>query len=280
MEAQRGPGKKSLLGEILLERGLITGEQLEQALRVQVGGMRRLGSLLVGMKVLGVESLTDALSEQLRLPVVKVDEEVRAEARAALPRHLCRKYSVLPLSRESNNVLRLAMADPLDAVAVSDVEHYTGFVVQPVLARLTDIEQGIPAHVAFSRHDLFNPQVYRTVARIAIGAILVLLAITGAMVYRELRVQRYGTVSRVDGSVIFKNHDLMIDLAGDGSVYFSGRGAYANGYYGVRFENPAQLTSFVRGAARQFSAEQIAWMDWVLREKLKATDQPVTVDNG
>jgi hypothetical protein len=280
MEAQQRSGRKPLLGEILLERGLITKEQLEQALRVQVGGMRRLGSILVGMKILGVEKLTDALAEQLGLPVVKVDEEFRPEAREVLPRYLCRKYSVLPLSRESNNVLRLAMADPLDGVAVSDVEHYTGYVVQPVLARLSDIDRGIPAHVAFSSQDLFNPQVYRSVARYAVAGLLVLLVITGVMAYRELRIQRYGTVSRVNDSVIYKNHDLMIDLAADGSVYFSGRGAYANGYYGVRFDNPTLLSSFVKGAARQFSAEQLEWMNWVLREKLKTSGQPVIAKNG
>lgn len=280
MEARPEAGRKLLLGEILLERGLITKEQLDQALRVQVGGMRRLGSILVRMKVLAVESLTDALSEQLKLPVVAVDNEFRADVKTLLPRYLCHKYSVLPLSRESNNVLRLAMADPLDGVAVSDVEHYTGFVVQPVLARLSDIDRAIPGRIAFSRHDLFNPQVYRAVAKLAVGAILVLLAITGLLVYREIRAQIYGTVSRVDGGVIYKNHDLMIDVARDGSVYFSGRGAFANGYYGVRFENPQLLTTFVRGALRQFSTEQVEWMDWVLREKLKATDQPITAKTG
>jgi hypothetical protein len=234
--------------------------------------MRRLGSLLVGMKVLRDEDLTDALSEQLKLPVVKVEEECRGSVTAVLPRYLCRKYSVLPLSLESNNVLRLAMADPLDRGAIADVEHYTGHVVQPVLARLSDIDRAIPAHVAFSRHDLFNPQVYRSVARIAIGAILVLLAITGYLVYREVRVQRYGTVSRVDGSVIYKNHDLMIDVAREGSIYFSGRGAFSSGYYGVRFESAEQMAAFVKGAQRQFSMQQREWLNWVFRERLKVAE--------
>lgn len=272
MDARQKPGGKHLLGEILLERGLIKNEHLEQALRLQVGGMRRLGSILVGMKVLSGDSLTDALAAQLQLEIVKVDREFHRDVGALLPRFLCKKYSVLPLSLESNNVLRLAMADPLDGVAISDVEHYTGKVVQPVLARLADIDRAIPAHIAFTRHDLFNPQVYKSVARTAMGALLVLLVIAGLLVYREVRIQRYGTVSRIGDSVIYKNHDLMIDVAGDGSVYLSGRGAYANGYYGVRFENPAQLTAFVQGALRQFSAEQLEWMDWAFREKLNVRE--------
>jgi len=277
MDAVGKPGGRMLLGEILLERGLIAKDHLEQALRVQMGGMRRLGSILVRMKVLSGESLTDALSAQLKLDIVKVDEEFRGDVEAILPRFLCRKYSVIPLSLESNNVLRLAMADPLDGVAVSDVENYTGKVVQPVLARLPDIDRAIPAHMVFSRQDLFNPQVYRSAARVAVGALLVLLVITGLLVYREVRAQRYGTEKRnpTDGSLSFKNHDLVIDFFKDGSVYFSGRGAYANGYYGVRFENKAQLTAFVKGAVRQFSAEQLEWMEWAFREKLKVTESPV-----
>lgn len=274
------PGKKLLLGEILLERGLVTKEQLDQALRVQVGGMRRLGSILVRMKLIKGDDLTEALSAQLKLPIMTVEDEYHDNAKAILPRYLCRKYSVMPLSLESNNVVRLAMADPLDGVAVSDVEHYTGLVVQPVLVRLNDIDRAIPSHTVFSRHDLFNPEVYRSAARVAIGAALCLFVITGFLVYREVRIQRYGMETRTTNSVIFKNHDLMIDVGKDGSIYFSGRGAYANGYYGVRFESATQLTSFFKGAVRQFSAEQIEWMNWVLREKLKGSEQPVIAKNG
>ena len=280
MDAREKPGTKVLLGEILLARGLVTKEQLEQALRVQVGGMRRLGSILVRMKLLRGEDLTEALSAQLKLPIVKIESEYRVNAKAVLPRYLCRKYSVLPLSLESNNVVRLAMADPLDAVAISDVENYTGYVVQPVLARLHEIEGAIPSHTVFSRHDIFNPQVYRSAARVAAVAALCLLMITGYLVYREVRIQRYGQVSRVNDSVIFKNHDLMIDVSKDGSIYFSGRGFYANGYYGVRFENVRMLSSFVKGASRQFSAEQIEWMDWVLREKLHGQAPSLIAKSG
>lgn len=272
MDAGGKAGTKQLLGEILLERGLVTKEQLDQALRVQVGGMRRLGSILVRMNLIKGDDLTEALSAQLKLPVVKVDDEFRDNAKTVLPRYLCRKFSVLPLSLESNNVVRLAMADPLDDHAISDVENFTGHAVQPALARLNDIERAIPSHTVFSRHDLFNPQVYRSAAKVAIGAALCLLAITGVLVYREVRIQRYGTVSHLDGSVIYKNHDLVIDLAKDGSIYFSGRGAYTNGYFGVRFENPAQLASFVKGAVRQLSAEQIEWLNWAFREKLKSPE--------
>jgi type IV pilus assembly protein PilB len=112
MEAKQELGGKMLLGEILLERGLITKPQLDQALRVQVGGMRRLGSILVRMKLLTGDDLTKALSARLKLPIVKIEDEYRDNAKTVLPRYLCRKYSVLPLSLEGGNVVRHAMADP------------------------------------------------------------------------------------------------------------------------------------------------------------------------
>lgn len=282
MDAKRKPGGGSaLLGEILLERGLITQENLDRALRVQVGGLRRLGHILIRMKCLSGEQLTDALSEQLRLPVVEVAREFRSEAGAVLPRYLCHKYGVLPLSLEPNNILRLAMADPLDAVAITDVENFTGLAVQPVLARLADIERSIGGHVRFSWQDLFNPLVYRSAARVAAAVALVALVIIGFLGYREFRVQRYGTQSIVGDSVIYKNHDLMIGHdTKDGSVNFNGRGTFANGYYGIRFDNPAQLASFVKGADRQFSAEQKEWVEWVLREKLTTSRQQVAAAAG
>ena len=39
----------------------------------------------------------------------------------------------------------------------------------------------------------------------------------------------------------------------------------------MRFENKTQLTSFIDGATRQFSAEQLEWLEWAFREKLKVT---------
>jgi hypothetical protein len=280
MQSGQRPAKTPLLGEILLERGLVTTEQLEQALRVQVGGMRRLGSILVRMKVIAAENLTDALSEQLGLPVVNVQEEFRTDVKGLLPRFLCHKYSVLPLSREANNVLRLAMADPLDAVAVAEVENYTGMAVQPVLARLPDIDGRISALVPFSRHDLLNPRVYRAVAGLALAAVAVLLVAFGLRAYRDYLVWIHGTETHVGARVIYYNHDLTVDVDGDGSIYFNGRGAYANGYYGVRFENVRTLVSFVRGASRQFSMEQIDWMNWLLREKLRFTEEPLIAQSG
>ncbi|HWR98324.1 MAG TPA: hypothetical protein VN317_07855 [Candidatus Methanoperedens sp.] len=261
-------GNKPFLGELLLQQGLIAQEQLARALRVQAGGLRRLGYLLVRMKCITEAQLLAALSQQLGLPIVHPEEEFRPEVRRVLPRHLCHRYAVLPLAFEESNVLRLAMADPLDDVAIREVENFTGRAVLPVLASLGDVQRAVDRRMAFSPQDLFNPQVYRRVAKISAAAALTLLLAAAYLLFGELRRQREGTVSRVGDSVIYKNHDLMVDISPRGEIYFSGRGSFASGYYGVRFESAESWSRFVGAQKGLLSEEQRAWLDWLLREKL------------
>jgi hypothetical protein len=235
---------------------------------VQAGGLRRLGSLLVRMKLISETQLIQALSQQLDIPVVRPEEEFTVEVRRALPRHLCHRYAVVPLAFEENNVLRLAMADPLDDLATREVENYTGRAVRPVLASVGDIQRAIGRRVAFSARDLFNPHVYRSVARLSSAAVLLLLLGVSWLVYAEVRRQREGTVSRVGDSVIYKNHDLMVDVSPGGGIYFSGRGSFASGYYGVRFESTEAWAAFVAAQKGLLSEEQREWLDWLRRERI------------
>ena len=266
MNARRGNGGKPLLGEILLGRGLITKEILAHALRVQAGGLRRVGYLLVKMKYISDVQLLDAISEQLEIPVVQVENEFRAEARRLLPRYLCRKFTVLPLALEEDNVVRLAMVDPLDDVAIREVENFTGKVVRPLLANMNDIRRGIGRHVPLSRQDLFNPEVCKLIAKISATAAVVLLLVAGYLTYQEVQRWVKGTTTRGTYSVMYKNHDLMVDVSTkDGAVNFSGRGAFADGYYGVRFANVDGLSMFLKSQEAQLSEAQRKWLGWVLR---------------
>jgi len=264
MNTRRRNGDKPLLGEILLDRQLITKENLDQALRVQAGGQRRVGYLLVKMKFISDVQLLDAISTQLGIPIVQVEGEFRQEVGSLLPRHLCRRFTVLPLALEENNVVRLAMVDPLDDVAIREVENFTGLVVRPVLANVNEIRRGIDQHVPRSRQDLFNPDVYKFVAKTSATAAAVLLLVVGFLTYQETQRQKNGTISRVKDSVIYKNHDLMVDVTKDGAVYFSGRGAHTDGYYGVRFADAGGLSLFLNGQKSQLSQAQREWLGWVL----------------
>lgn len=271
MATVRARGDKPFLGELLLSQRLITKEQLDRALRVQAGGLRRLGYLLVRMKVISEAQLLEALSQQLGIPMVRPEEACTPEVRRILPRHLCHRYAVVPLAFEENNVLRLAMADPLDDVAIREVENYTGRAVLPALAGLGDIHRAIGSCMGFSWQDLFNPQVYRRVAAISAAVALLALLAGGYLLLEEQRRLREGTVSRANGSVIFKNHDLMVDVSPGGEIFFSGRGSFAGGYYGVRFESVDAWASFVKTQKGLLSEEQRGWLEWLLREKIPRT---------
>lgn len=268
MHATGRRGDKPFLGEILLQRGLITKEQLEQGLRVQVGGLRRLGYLLIKMKFIGQPQLIEALSQQLGIAIVSPEAEITAEVRKVLPRHVCHRYTVLPLALEDNNVLRLAMVDPLDDVAIREVENYTGRAVRPVLANLDEIQRAIGRHVALSPQDFFNPHVYKRLALASAAAAAALLLVAGYLLYGQVRLETRGTVSRVGDSVIYKNHDLMVDVSPSRGIYFSGRGSFASGYFGVRFEDAGSWSAFVRAQRELLSERQRSWLGWLEREKI------------
>jgi len=164
---------------------------------------------------------------------------------------------VIPLALEESNVLRLAMADPLDDLAILEVENFTGKAVRPVLASLGDIQRAIGRCMAFSARDLFNPQIYRRVATVSVAAALLFLLAAGYLLHAEQARQREGTVSRANGSVIFKNHDLMVDVSPGGEIYFSGavpsravlrRALRERGRLGLVREDPEGAA--LRGAAR------------------------------
>ncbi|MHB8894001.1 MAG: GspE/PulE/PilB domain-containing protein [Candidatus Geothermincolia bacterium] len=266
MNARRRSGDKPLLGEILLDQGLLTEANLAQVLRVQAGGQRRVGYLLVKMKFISDVQLLDAISTQLGVPVVQVEKEIRGEAQMLLPRHLCRRFTVLPLALEKNNVVRLAMVDPLDDVAIREVENFTGLVVRPVLANVHDIRDGIERHVPFSSRDLFNPHVYKIAAKFSAAAAVALILAVSYLTYNKVQLTETGTKKRGADSVSYRHLELKVDVFKDGSISFNGRAAHADGTYGVRFANAEGMKAFLNRQKTLLSEAQQKWLSWVLTD--------------
>ena len=79
---------KKRLGDLLVDSKLITMENLEKALRLQVGGNRRLGYLLIQMGFISEEELHSVLSRQMDLPIVNVSEEFDQEVKTILPKYI------------------------------------------------------------------------------------------------------------------------------------------------------------------------------------------------
>lgn len=260
--------KKQRLGEILLKKGLVTQEALDEALRIQIGGNRRLGRVLIKMDLLTDKQLVEALSDQLSLPFIRVEDEFRPEAKRILPKFLCRKYSVIPLSLQKNKVLKLAMIDPLDDEAIEDIERYTGYVVEAVLASPSDVLKSIKKKIPASAKDLMNPELYGLVARVAASAALVLVLVVAFFAYRYIRTERYGMVSVVGSAKVFKNHDLMVGLEEEGKISLLGHGVYSKGYYSVSFNSVEALRNFIEKQKDNLSQKQYDWLVWVMEKRL------------
>ncbi|HEY3249333.1 MAG TPA: GspE/PulE family protein [bacterium] len=143
--------QKKRLGDMLVESGVITPEQLARAIERQRTSGERLGRILVAEGV-REQDIIRALAEQLSIPVIDLYREgVDPRAAALLPEALARKYRALPVRKEGNRLL-LAMADPLDVVAYDDVAIATGLLVSPAIAPEAEVLAGIERTYGLGEH--------------------------------------------------------------------------------------------------------------------------------
>ncbi len=128
-----GSAPRKRLGETLVERGLISADQLRIALQEQRERGRPLGETLVALGFITDETLRDVLSETLgsgavRLAGIAPD----AAALALVPREVARRYKVFPLALDRDSrVLTVAVADINDIVAMDQVRAQLGARATP-----------------------------------------------------------------------------------------------------------------------------------------------------
>lgn len=258
---------KQLLGELLVEKGLVTQKDIDIALRIQVGGNRRLGTILMKMGLISDEDLLNLLSKQQGVPRVDIEKEINQQTARILPRYLCHKYSLIPLAEENGqSVLKVAMVDPLDAIAISDVEGYTGKAVLGVPASGKEISHAISKYVPFTIKDIINPQSYNYATKIASIVALVLALVTIGFIYNYFEREKYGLTSYLEEQTIYKNNDLIVSYEKAGKISLLGHGAYADGYYAVLFNDKDSLIRFVEKKKDTFSEKQLQWITWVTQQ--------------
>jgi len=129
--AAAGPDR---LGDILIKEGLITREQLHQALAEQRASKHRLGYVLVKLGLVQELEITKLLARQYRMPAVDLSRfEVDPKLVKLIPSDLASKNVVLPLKREGRT-LTIAMADPTDHGLLEDLKFITRYDLFPVIA--------------------------------------------------------------------------------------------------------------------------------------------------
>lgn len=131
------------LGALLIQRGLLTDEQLESAIAKQGKSGRRLGHVLVDLGFVTPEAVLEALSQQLGIPTVRVNAyTINAEAIKALPEKVARRHTAFPLQRIGATLV-VALASPKDLTALDDLRFASGCEIQTVLALESEIETAL-----------------------------------------------------------------------------------------------------------------------------------------
>ena len=137
MATPRGP--KRPLGEILLNKGLITQEQLDEALKVQKNTTEQIGRILVDLGYLTERDVLRAHAEQLSIPFLEFDNvSVDEDVAKTIPQSVVQRYNAVPI-RRSGNRLTVAMSDPTNVFALDDIRLITGYEIDPMLATAEDI---------------------------------------------------------------------------------------------------------------------------------------------
>lgn len=131
------------LGELLLRKGIITQENLEQALKEQKAKGGFIGELLVRLGMAKEEEVLPVLSEQIGIPYVVVKEmDIPPLVIGKVPAKFASHYKLLPV-RFEGDVLHVAVTDPLDVQMLDDLRILLGCEVKAILASETDILEAI-----------------------------------------------------------------------------------------------------------------------------------------
>src|SRR5438128_355926 len=135
--------KSKQLGQILIELGFITPDQLETALEEHRKTPKSLGRVLIDLGMIKEADLVRALAEQVGLEFVDLNEfPIDATATVLLPEALSRRYRAIPIGERDGKLL-VAMSDPANVYALDDIRAITSRDVQPVVATAADVEQAI-----------------------------------------------------------------------------------------------------------------------------------------
>ncbi len=137
---------KKKIGDLLVERGFITQQQLEEGLREQAISGRRLGEVLVEKEYISEDQLLETISDRLGVPRISLDQMVLdPQVVQKVSVELARRYTLIPIF-EIGNTLTLAMADPLNIIAIDEIKYLTGANIKRAVALSSEIRTAIDEH--------------------------------------------------------------------------------------------------------------------------------------
>lgn len=133
--------KKLRLGDVLVNSKAISNTQLLQALDLQKGSGKKLGEVLVEEGIVTEEQIAMALSTQLHIELIDLTAiAVSQDILNLIPVNVLKKNKIFPIEyADSMNVLRVAMADPMDMYAQDDISIITNCQVEPAVTTTRNI---------------------------------------------------------------------------------------------------------------------------------------------
>lgn len=129
--------RKMRIGDILMAEGVITQEQLDKALESQKTKKRRLGEILVSDGYITDDIMADALCHQMGYDRANLqDSRIPDDLISMFDVELLKKYTAIPYCYDDRNVniIRVAMADPMDMLAIDDLSMVTNRMIDPMVA--------------------------------------------------------------------------------------------------------------------------------------------------
>ena len=135
--------KKKRLGDMLVSEHVVTEEQIEQAMEARkTNGGKKLGETLVELGFTSEENITRALTRQLGVEMVSPSTmHIPDDIVNLVNPGILRKYMVMPFAYAAGgqNILRVAMVDPMDMTAIDDLAMVTHMEIEPYIATSRDV---------------------------------------------------------------------------------------------------------------------------------------------
>lgn len=169
--------RKIRLGDVLQKAGLIDEKTLAEVLAVQKEKGGKIGEILIERGLISEETMLKVIAEQVGVPFVRLKHyAVDPAVKAILSEELCRKNTVVPISR-TGQTLAVAMDDPFDLELVDNLTKVTSLNIAPVVSTRSDIQNTLDSLFAKKKPPVqTEPEIYlvsrtgETVPLVAEGA--------------------------------------------------------------------------------------------------------------
>lgn len=137
---------KKRIGELLIEAGKITEDDLNQALEKQKTSDKKIGEILVEMGFIHEDDLIINLATQFQVPFIKIENyELSEESLSIIPKGLAIKYSCIPMDK-IGNVVSLVIADPGNMYDLKQQESFLNCKLQFFVTKPKSLEKVIKKH--------------------------------------------------------------------------------------------------------------------------------------